>query len=134
MNHDFCVRESETLALCAASEQECAHGCGGAHADSVHITLDVLHGVVDCQTSSDRAARRIDVEENILVGVFGLQEKHLADDGIRSCVSYFVTQEDDSDLEQTGKQVVRALTALSLFDNIRDIHKYSFLSFLNSYF
>ena len=42
--------------------------------------LDKLHRVVDRETRVHAAARRVDVERDVLVGILGLQVQQLRDD------------------------------------------------------
>ena len=50
------------------------------------VGLDVLHGVVDRQAGGDRAAGRVDVEGDVLLGVLRLEEEHLGDDQVGDVV------------------------------------------------
>ena len=65
-------------------------------ADRLNVRLDVLHGVVDRQAGLDRAARRIDVERDVLVGILGLQKQQLGDDQVGDLVVDGRPQEDDA--------------------------------------
>ncbi len=108
------------LALGAGREQERAHRGRLPHADGRHSGLHVLHGVVDREAGRDRAARRVDVEDDVLVGVFGLEEQHLGDDDVGDVVVDRRAEEDDAVLEQARVDVVAALAAVGLLDDRRD--------------
>ncbi|MCY1173553.1 hypothetical protein D9M73_137170 [compost metagenome] len=56
VNHHARVRQAETLALGAASQQESAHAAGLTDADGRDVRLDELHGVVDRHARSHRTA------------------------------------------------------------------------------
>ena len=83
VDHDPRVGQGAPLALGAGRQQERAHRGGHAHADGVHRRPQVLHGVVDGHAGRDHAARRVDVEVDVLVGVVGLEEEQLGDDDVR---------------------------------------------------
>src|SRR5699024_10419410 len=80
VNHNFGVGQSHALALGACSKQEGAHGGCHANADGSHVTLNVLHGVVDGHAVGDAAAGAVDIELNILVRVLGFQIEKLGND------------------------------------------------------
>ncbi len=42
-----------------------------------HVGLDELHGVVDGHARRDGTARRVDVEEDVLVRIFRFEEQQL---------------------------------------------------------
>ena len=47
------------------------------------VRLDELHRVVDREPGVDRAARRVDVERDVLVRVLRLEVEQLGDDQVR---------------------------------------------------
>ena len=53
-----------------------------AEAEGRHVGLDELHGVVDGEQGGDVAARRVDVEVDVLVRLLGLQEEQLGADQV----------------------------------------------------
>ena len=61
-------------------EQQRAHAHRDADADGGHVGLDELHRVVDRQAGVHRAAGRVDVERDVLVGVLALQVQELGHD------------------------------------------------------
>ena len=80
VDHDARVRQRVALALGAGGEQEAAHRRRLAHADRRDVAVQVLHRVVDRQARRDRAAGRVDVEHDVLLGLFGVEEQQLRDD------------------------------------------------------
>jgi hypothetical protein len=64
---------AKPLALLAGHQQERAHAGGLSDAEGHHIVLDVLHRVVDGESSGDRSTRRVDVELDVLLRVFTAQ-------------------------------------------------------------
>src|SRR5262249_32097156 len=95
------------------------HGGGLAHADGGHRRLDVLHRVVDRQPRRHRAARAVDVDVHVLVGVLGFQEEELGDDQVGHVVFDVARQEDDALLEKAREDVERPLAAGRLLDDHR---------------
>ena len=74
------------FAFRSAREQQRAHARGLADADRADVGLDELHRVVDRQARGHDAARRVDIEVHVLVGVLGLQEQQLRDHEVRDVV------------------------------------------------
>ena len=85
----------------------------------LHVGLDELHRVVNRQPGRNRPARAVDVEQDVLVGILGLEEQHLRDDQIGDLVVDRRADEDDAVLQQPRKDVVGALAAVGLFDDHR---------------
>jgi hypothetical protein len=107
------------LARCAGRQQQGAHARGLADADRAHVRLDVLHGVVDGHPCGDDAARRVDVQADVLLGILRLEEQHLREDHVGDVVIDRSHQEDHPLLEQPRIDVVRTLTPAGLFDHHR---------------
>src|SRR5690606_36597325 len=82
VDHHPRIGQRVALAGRARGEQERAHAGRLADADGAHVGLDELHGVVDRHARGDDAAGRIDVQADVLLGVFGLEEQHLRDDHV----------------------------------------------------
>jgi len=80
---------------------------------------DELHGVVDGQTGRDDAARGIDVEVDVPIGIFRFEEQELRDDEVRDDVVDRLADEDDPILEQPGIDVVGPFPAPALLDHHR---------------
>src|SRR5690606_16461458 len=105
---------------------------GHAHADRVHVGADVLHRVVDGEQRGDRTTRGIDVEEDVLVGILGLQMEELGHDQVGHAVVDRGAEEDDPVLEQTAIDVEVALAAARLLEDGGDYvilgsHSFSWL-------
>src|SRR5262249_25546016 len=81
------------------------------------VGLDVLHGVVDREAGGDGPARRVDVEEDVLLRVFGLEEEQLRDDEVRDFVVDAAAEDDDPIPEEPRVDVVGSLTATRLLDD-----------------
>ena len=70
VDHDASVGEGTSLSRSTGTEQEGSHTSRHAEADGRHVAGDVLHGIVNGHSGTDRATRGIDVESNVLGGVF----------------------------------------------------------------
>src|SRR5262249_13010153 len=79
--------------------------------------LDVLHRVVDGEQTRDLATRRVDVDRDVLVGVFALEVEQLRHHQVGDSVVDRGAEEDDAFLEQSRVDVERALTAVGLLDD-----------------
>ncbi len=82
--------------------------------------LDELHGVVNRQARAHRAARRIDVDRDVLFRILGFQEQQLRDDQVRHVVLDRADDEYQSLLEQPRIDVIRPLAASRLLDHHRN--------------
>ena len=76
-----------------------------------------MNWVVDGQARRDGTARRVDVEVDVLVGVFRLEEEQLGYDQVGRDVIHRSDEEDDALLEQARIDVVGAFAAPALFDH-----------------
>jgi hypothetical protein len=85
-----------------------------------HVGLDELHRVVDRQPGVDRAARRVDVDRDVLVRVLRLEVQQLRDDEVGDLVVDRAAEEDDALVEQARVDVELALTACGALDDHRD--------------
>ena len=120
VDHDFRVGQRHALALGAGGQQKSAHAGGHADADGGHVALDVLHRVIDGHARGDGAAGAVDIELDVLVGVLRLQIEELRHDQGRGDVVDFLAEHHDAVIEEAGKNVVRALAAARLLNDVRD--------------
>ena len=90
-----------------------------AHAEGAHVGTDELHRVVDGEQARDLAARRVDVEADVLVGVFRLEMQQLGHHEVRHRVVDRSADEDDALLEEAGVDVESSLAAVGLLDDRR---------------
>ena len=86
MNQYARIRKRKPLALRARSQKKRSHRSALAHADGRNVRAYELHSVIDSHASSDRAARTIDVEPDVLLRVFSFKEEKLRDDKISNRV------------------------------------------------
>ena len=118
MDHDLGIGQRHTLALGAGAQQERAHRSRQTDADGRDIALNVLHGVVDGHTCGDAAAGAVDIELNVLIRILGFQVQQLGNHQTCGGVVDFFGQEHDAVVQQTGENVIAALAAAGLLNNI----------------
>src|SRR3954451_8249315 len=117
VDEDLGVGQRHALALRAARQQEGAHAHRDADADGLDVGLDELHGVVDREAGVDAAARRVDVDRDVLVGILGLEVQELRHDQVGDLIVDRGPKEDDALIEQAGVDVERALAAGRLLNH-----------------
>ncbi len=83
------------LPLVAAGQQHRRHGSRLAHADGDDIGADERHGIENRQAGRDGAARRIDVNGDVLFRILRFQEQQLRDDQVRHLIVDGRSQEDN---------------------------------------
>ena len=86
-------------------------------ADRRDVGLDVLHRVVDREQRGDVAARAVDVDVDVLVGVLRLEVQQLGADQVGDRVVDRRAQEDDVVLEQPRVEVEGPLAPVGLLDH-----------------
>ena len=118
VNHDLGVRQAEALALGAGRKQHGGHGRGHTDADGGDLRLDEVHGVQNRQAGVNLAAGRIDVERDILLGILALKMQQLGNDQVGADGVDLLAQEDDAVVEQARIDIVAALAARRLLDNV----------------
>ena len=118
MNHDLRIGQRHTLALCTRAEQECSHACCHTHTDCSHITLDVLHSVINRHPCGDTAAGAVDIKLNILVRILGLQVQKLRNNQAGGGIIDFFRQENNAVIQQAGKNVLAAFSPAGLLNTI----------------
>src|SRR5690606_23395576 len=77
MNHYPTVRKAVTLARSSTGEQHGSHA--GHHANSIgnHLTRHEIQRVINRHTCSNAAPWRVNIQVNILLRIFHLQEEQL---------------------------------------------------------
>src|SRR5688500_4560190 len=120
VDHDARMRQRKALALGASRQQHRAHRGRLPHADRADVGLDELHRVVDRKAGRHCAARRVDVQVDVLVRVLGLEQHAMGDEEFRHVIRALADDEDHALLEQPRVDVVGALAAGGLFDHHRD--------------
>ena len=120
VEQDAGVRQGEALALRARRQQHRRRRRRLPEADRGDVGLDVLHRVVDREQRGDVAARRVDVDVDVLVGVLRLEVQQLGAHQVGDRVVDRRAQEDDVLLEQPRVEVVRPLAPVGLLDDRRD--------------
>ena len=120
MDEDLRVGQGHALVLSAAREQQSAHAHRHADADRRDVWLDELHCVVDRKSGIHRAARGVDVDRDVLVGVLRLEMDQLRNDQVGDVLGDRGAEKDDPLVEQPRVDVEGALAARGLFDHHRD--------------
>lgn len=92
--------------------------CEGNYALLGVATKDVLHQKYRLPLI-DRAAGAVDIEVDVLLRVLALEVQQLCHDDAGGGGVDVLAQHNDAVIEQAGEDVIAALTARSLFDNIR---------------
>jgi len=82
VHHYAAVRQCVTLTLCSSGEKKRSHTGSLSDAVGDDVTLQEVHGVVNGQTVGHAATWGVDIETDVLFGVFHLEEEHLGDDSI----------------------------------------------------
>jgi hypothetical protein len=114
------VRQRIALAARSSSQQDGAHRSGLSDAIRNDVGFHQIHRVQDRQAGRDAAAGRIDVQRNVLLGVFRGEEQHLSDDQICHIVIDRSAEENNILFEQTRVNIECAFAARRLLHNHRD--------------
>src|SRR5207253_7607819 len=77
MNQNTRVGERKTFFRSSRSQQQSGNRSRLPHTGGDHVRPNILHRIVDGHARSDRAARRIDIELDIALRIFGFQEAPL---------------------------------------------------------
>ena len=120
VDHDSGMAQAAALSFRSGTEQKCPHAGCQTNTDSVHIRLDVLHGVKDAQAVVNGATRRIDIEVNVFLGIFRFKEEQLSNNAVRRFTGHRLTQKDDPLPQQPGINVEGPLAPARFFDHDRD--------------
>src|SRR5215469_11433077 len=94
VHQDCRVRECVALAGGAGGEQELSHRRGHAHREGGDVVGHELHHVVDREAGVHRAARRVDVQVDVAVGVLGGQQQDLGADPVGDLIIHLLPKED----------------------------------------
>ena len=104
----FAPSDSSTAAMEAHSPRQMV--------DTSHLMKSIVSRMASPAVTD--AARRVDVERDVLVGIGALKMEHLRNHRVRHVVIDLLAQEDDAIVEQAGVDVVAALAARRLLDNV----------------
>ena len=114
VHHDAAVRQTVTLSVGAAHQQNRGTTTRLAHAISCHRTGQHLHRVVDGECRGHAAARRIDVEMDVFATIFALQIQQLHDDIVCVRIVDLTLEKHDAILEQEVAERQLSLTLIAL--------------------
>src|SRR5438128_10815461 len=96
MDHDSRMRKRVAPPLLPGCEQERAHTRRLTKTKGRNRRLDEQHRVVDREARRYRATRRVDVEVDLFLWIFGFQEQELRGDQIGDVVINFAAKKNDS--------------------------------------
>ena len=111
VNHDVRIRQRETFAFRSRAKQNRRHARRHSETISRHVTSEKLHRVVNRESRRHRATRRVDVNIDVLLRVFHLQEEQLRDDQICDVIIDRRADKNDPVLEQPRIDIVAPLAA-----------------------
>src|SRR5689334_5092936 len=111
MNQNPRVRQSETFAFGAGGQQQGAHRSTLANANCSHVGTDELHRVIDRHAGGNRAARRVDININVLLRILSFEEEQLGDDQVGDLIVNWRTQKNDVVFQESRVDVERPFTA-----------------------
>lgn len=120
MDKDTGIGQGKTLLGSTTGEQDRSDGRSLSDASGDHVWFYELHGVVNGESRGDGAARRVDVELNIALRIFGLKEEHLCSGKIGDVIVNGRTNKDDVLFKEPRVNVVRAFPAAGLFHHHGD--------------
>src|SRR5215469_4360730 len=106
VHQDGRMGQRVALAGRAGGEQELPHRRGHAHREGGDSVGHELHHVVDREAGVHRAARGVDVQVDVAVGVLGGQQQDLGADPVGDFVIHLLSQEDDAVPQQPLEQLV----------------------------
>src|SRR5699024_6934091 len=95
VNHHFAVGQGEPFSFGSGREQKGTHGSGHSDTDRLDVAFNMLHGIIDGEPCGNGTARRVDVQLNVFIGIFGLQEQQLGDYGVGHRVVKLAAQKDN---------------------------------------
>src|SRR5512136_1242123 len=128
VDQDPGVRKRVSLSLLTRSQEDGRHAGSLPHAIGRNRSLDVLHGVVDRKPRTHESPRGVDVEMDLLVGVFRFQVQKLCDDEVGHIVVDGNPQKDNPVFQEPGVDVEGPLASSILFNDYRD--QWHVLSFI----
>ena len=105
------MRQGKALALGARGQKDRGHAGSDANRPRRHRRRDHVHRIINGQTGVDAAAGRVDVQLDVTLGVFVVEEEKLGDDQVCDLVIDGKAQEDDALLQQERVDVHGALAA-----------------------
>ena len=114
MNKDARVGQRKALLGRTAGEQDGGDRGSLSDAGGDDVGFHKLHSVINGEARGNRAARRIDIELDIALGIFGLQEEHLCGGEIGDMIVNGRTNKDNVLFEEPRVNVVRAFSTAGL--------------------
>ena len=106
---DFAPPASSTAAMLAAIPIQI-----------VETSANILHGIINRKTGRDASARAVDVQIDVFLGIFRLQEEQLGNDQACDGVVDRRANKDNAFLQKAGEDIVSPFTTACLFDHDGD--------------
>src|SRR5215472_16871357 len=119
VNQDARVRQGKALLRSAPGQQHCGNRGRLPDAGCHHVRLHKLHCVIYRESRGDRATRRIDIQLNVFLRVFRLQEQHLRGRQVGDVIVDWRADKNDVLFQQPGIDIIRPFAAAGLFDHHR---------------
>ena len=85
--------------------------------------MQILHRVVDRETRRDAAARRVDVDVDVPLGIVRLQKEELGDHDVGDVIVDRRAKENDPVHQKPGENIVGALSAAGALDDVRRVNR-----------
>ena len=120
MDHHAGVRQRVPFSLGAGRQEERAHARGLSQTVSRHIALHEAHRIVDREARGHGAAGRVDINIDVLAGIFHVEEEDLGNDQVRDHIIDRRSDKNNTILKKAGVNVVGALPFSGCFDDHRD--------------
>ena len=120
MDHHLGIGQCQALSLCARREQERTHTGSHTDTDGGHLAFYILHSVINCHTSRNATAGRIDIHLDLFVRILRLQIQQLCHNQAGCGIVHLFTQEYNAVIQQPGKYIVGSFAAAGLLNNIRN--------------
>lgn len=111
MQHDTRMLQSIPFPFGACRQQQRPHRRRLPHTNRANRRANILHGVIDRQSSGDRASGGVDVHVDLLLGGLSLEEEELRDDGRTEAVVDWTVEAYYPLLQQTRVDVVCEVSA-----------------------
>mmetsp|Transcript_11770 Transcript_11770/g.17156 ORF Transcript_11770/g.17156 Transcript_11770/m.17156 type:complete len:283 (+) Transcript_11770:105-953(+) len=113
MNHNPRIRKRLSLPGRTSSEEKGTHRSGHTEADGLNVAGDEFHGVVDGEAGGDGSTGGVDVEGDVLVGIFVGEVEELGDENVGDFVVDVGSEEEDAVFEEARDYVDLAGSAIN---------------------
>ena len=112
--------QSKSFPFRSSSKQERSHRSRKSGTNSLNITLEDLHRIVNCQSGINFSTRRIDVHDDIFLRIFLFQIEHLRYDRIDHRTMYLLSHENNSIFKESWVNIVSSFSIFGFFKDGRN--------------